>query len=65
MDEDVPVPPPHRSQPSSPVPTPEAEAEAYKLAGNKFFKEKEFRRAIDEYTKGTSVHRLTKKKKVC
>jgi DnaJ homolog subfamily C member 7 len=52
VDGDVPVPPPHRSQPTSPIPTPAAEAEAYKAAGNKFFKEKDYRKAIDEYTKG-------------
>lgn len=53
IDSDVPVPPPHRSSPSSPVPSPEEEAEAYKAAGNKLFKEKEYKRAIEEYSKGT------------
>lgn len=47
-----PPPPPHRSNPSSPVPTAEDEAEAYKAAGNKFFKEKDYRNAIIQYTKG-------------
>jgi len=50
-----PVPPPHKSNPSSPapaaVPTPE-DAEAFKTAGNKFYKAKEYRKAIEEYTKG-------------
>lgn len=49
---DAPVPPPHRSNPSSPVPSPEDEAEAYKAAGNKFFKEKDYKNAIVQYTKG-------------
>jgi DnaJ family protein C protein 7 len=50
-----PVPPPHKSNPTSPVPpaapTPE-EAEAFKTAGNKFYKAKEYKKAIEEYTKG-------------
>lgn len=52
-----PAPPPHKSNPTSPVnvaPTPE-EAEAFKLAGNKFYKNKEYRKAIDEYTKGMII----------
>jgi DnaJ homolog subfamily C member 7 len=48
----APAPPPHRSNPSSPVPTAEDEAEAYKAAGNKFFKEKDYKNAIIQYTKG-------------
>ena len=48
----APPPPPHKSNPSSPVPTTEDEAESYKAAGNKFFKEKDFRNAIIQYTKG-------------
>lgn len=47
-----PVPPPHKSNPSSPVPTTEDEAESYKAAGNKFFKERDYRNAIIQYTKG-------------
>jgi DnaJ family protein C protein 7 len=51
-----PVPPPHKSNPTSPAPiaapTPE-EAEAFKTAGNKFYKAKEYKKAIEEYTKGT------------
>ena len=50
-----PVPPPHKSNPTSPAsvagPTPE-EAEAFKTAGNKFYKAKEYKKAIEEYTKG-------------
>ena len=48
-----PAPPPHRSNPSSPVPTTEDEAESYKAAGNKFFKEKDYRNAIIQYSRGT------------
>lgn len=55
---DGPVPPPHRSNPTSPasdgVPTPE-QAEAFKTAGNKFYKAKEYKKAIEEYTKGRST----------
>ena len=51
-----PVPPPHRSNPTSPTPvaapTPE-DAEAFKTAGNKFYKAKEYKKAIEEYTKGS------------
>lgn len=49
---DAPAPPPHKSNPSSPVPTTEDEAEAYKAAGNKFFKEKDYKNAILQYSKG-------------
>lgn len=42
-----PTPPPHRSSPT-------ADADAFKLAGNKFFKDGEYRRAIEEYNKGRS-----------
>jgi DnaJ family protein C protein 7 len=52
-----PVPPPHKSNPTSPAsvagPTPE-EAEAFKTAGNKFYKAKEYKKAIEEYSKGMS-----------
>lgn len=55
--EEGPVPPPHKSNPTSPVaapaPTPE-EAEAFKANGNKFYKSKEYKKAIEEYTKGTA-----------
>ena len=53
--EGPPLPPPHKSNPTSPAapaaPTPE-EAEAFKAAGNKFYKEKNYKKAIEEYTKG-------------
>ncbi|KAI5864501.1 TPR-like protein [Durotheca rogersii] len=49
-DADKPVPPPHRSNPSSPVPTDAEAAEAHKADGNKYFKQKDYARAIAEYT---------------
>lgn len=58
-----PVPPPHKSNPSSPVapaaPTPE-EAEAFKAAGNKFYKAKDYKKAIEEYTKGIAENMYNK-----
>jgi DnaJ family protein C protein 7 len=52
----APTPPPHKSAPTSPAapppPTPE-EAEAWKGAGNKYYKAREWKKAIQEYTKGT------------
>lgn len=52
-----PPPPPHRTptspqQENGPPKSPSADAEAYKAAGNKFFKAKEYGRAIQEYSKG-------------
>ena len=55
--EDAPAPPPHTSDPNSPPPTPADEAEVFKNLGNKFFKERNYRRAIEEYSKGSLVHR--------
>ena len=56
-----PVPPPHKSNPTSPAaaspPTVE-EAEAFKAAGNKFYKAKEYKKAIEEYTKGMLLFSL-------
>lgn len=55
---DAPAPPPHKSNPTSPAapaaPTPE-EAEAFKANGNKFYKAKEYKKAIEEYTKGMPI----------
>ena len=53
-----PPPPPHRTptspqQENGPQQSPSADAEAYKAAGNKFFKAKEYGRAIQEYSKGS------------
>lgn len=54
--ENAPAPPPHKA-PASPPPTPQpqaptVDAEACKAAGNKFFKAREWQKAISEYTKG-------------
>ncbi|KAI1769021.1 hypothetical protein GGR53DRAFT_273873 [Hypoxylon sp. FL1150] len=46
----APPPPAHRSNPSSPVPSDAEAAEAHKADGNKFFKQRDFSRAIAEYT---------------
>ena len=50
-----PVPPPHKA--SSPQPPP-VDPEVFKAAGNKFFKAKEYDKAIKEYTKGTFFSRV-------
>ena len=51
-DEDKsPTPPPHRSPLKPPV-----DAEACKAAGNKFFKARDYSRAVTEYTKGSLSH---------
>ncbi|EOD51666.1 Tetratricopeptide TPR-1 [Neofusicoccum parvum] len=50
-DSAAPPPPPHRT-PTSPPPSSEpVDAEACKAAGNKFFKAKDYTKAIQEYTK--------------
>jgi len=56
----APQPPPHKT-PSGPPPKTEEElaelrkqAEASKESGNKFFKAKQYAKAIEEYTKGWS-----------
>lgn len=46
-EERSPTPPPHRSESSS-----TDEADSFKLAGNKFFKDGNYARAIEEYNKG-------------
>lgn len=51
-DESGPAPPPHRSASSSPPQSPAVNAEECKEAGNKFFKAKQYDKAIEEYTKG-------------
>ena len=51
-DDEAPEPPPHGSNPSSPPPNLQEEADAFKAAGNKFFKDKEYSKAIAEYSKG-------------
>lgn len=45
-----PTPPPHRSNSDA------GEADSFKLAGNKFFKDGNYARAIEEYNKGKSSH---------
>lgn len=51
-EEDVPEPPPHRSAPQSPAQTAAEDAETFKNEGNKYFKTKEYTKAIEYYTKG-------------
>lgn len=63
-DDGSPIPPPHKvptspppqsqSQPQPP-PKPTVDAEACKAAGNKFFKAKDYDKAIKEYTKGGMI----------
>lgn len=48
--EKSPTPPPHRSSSGT------AEADSFKLAGNKFFKDKNYTRAVEEFTKGEISH---------
>ena len=60
-----PVPPPHKSNPTSPAPPapPTAEeAEAFKTTGNKFYKAKEYKKAIEEYSKGTDIQSIIKRR---
>lgn len=60
--EDGPPPPPpaHKSNPTSPqavaLPTPE-EAEAFKDAGNRYYKAKQYKKAIEEYSKGSCLRK--------
>lgn len=54
-----PAPPPHRSNsinPSIVSPSVIEEAEKHKYAGNKFFESKEYKNAIDEYSKAVLLH---------
>ena len=56
-DEERPRPPPHRT-PTNPPPQPEEpqiDAEACKAAGNKFYKAKQYDKAIEEYTKAVEA----------
>lgn len=55
---DGPAPPLHRT-PTSPAPEPElppVDPEECKAAGNKLYKAGQYNKAIEEYTKGLSVH---------
>ena len=49
--ENTPAPPPHKTSP--PPRAPPVDAEACKAVGNKYFKAKDYPRAIEEYSKGT------------
>lgn len=51
-EERSPTPPPHKSTGTS------DEAESFKLAGNKFFKDGNYKRAIEEYNKGMPFNAL-------
>ena len=46
-----PAPPPHKTP--SPPPKPAIDPEACKATGNKYFKAKDYTKAVQEYTKGT------------
>ncbi|KAI0969198.1 hypothetical protein F4678DRAFT_167521 [Xylaria arbuscula] len=50
-----PAPPPHRSNPSSPVPSDAEQAEGYKSLGNKSFKERQYKKAIKEYSQAIEL----------
>jgi DnaJ homolog subfamily C member 7 len=50
-EERSPTPPPHKVPPA-----PKVDPEACKAAGNKFFKAKDYDRAVQEYTKGRDKH---------
>ncbi|SZF01571.1 unnamed protein product [Blumeria hordei] len=59
MNGEGPAPPPHRTNiinPPNISPSVMQEAENYKNAGNKYFKSKEYKNAIDEYTKAVLLH---------
>ncbi len=47
-----PVPPPHKTP--SPPPKPAYDPEACKATGNKYFKAKDYTKAVQEYSKGES-----------
>ena len=49
-DDDSPIPPPHKTP--SPPPKPAYDPEACKATGNKYFKARDYTRAVQEYTKG-------------
>jgi DnaJ homolog subfamily C member 7 len=51
INDEPPVPPLHRI-PTSPPVTPAVDPEAFKAAGNRFFKNQQYDRAIEEYSKG-------------
>lgn len=53
--DDPPIPPPHRSNPASPPTNPIDEAESHKAIGNRFFKERDYQKAIEYYTKAVNL----------
>ncbi|KAI9166640.1 DnaJ subfamily C member [Paramyrothecium foliicola] len=53
--DEPPAPPQHGSNPSSPILTPQDDAESYKAAGNRFFKEKNYAKAIEQYSKAVDL----------
>ncbi|EHK41429.1 hypothetical protein TRIATDRAFT_173440, partial [Trichoderma atroviride IMI 206040] len=53
--DEAPAPPPHKSNPSSPIPSPLEDAESYKTAGNRLFKEKNYAKAIEQYSKAVDL----------
>ena len=55
-----PVPPPHRVNPAtSPPPKPAIDPEICKAVGNKFFKAGDYKKAIQEYSKGEKISSLS------
>lgn len=54
---DSPVPPPHRAP--SPPRAPSVDPEACKATGNKYFKAKDYPKAIAEYSKGEQLPHIT------
>lgn len=52
-EESSPAPPPHKAP--SPPPKPAFDPEVCKATGNKYFKAKDYTRAIEEYTKGEGM----------
>jgi DnaJ family protein C protein 7 len=59
-----PAPPPHKTPTSPPAAPPAAtpeDAEAFKTAGNKLYKAGDYKKAIVEYTKGTSSQMIDSK----
>lgn len=57
--ETSPVPPPHSANPTtSPPPKPAFDPEICKAVGNKYFKARDYQKAIQEYSKGKKPSRV-------
>ena len=57
--ETSPIPPPHSTNPTTSPPTkPALDPEICKAVGNKFFKAKDYQKAIQEYSKGKDITSL-------